>query len=476
MKTLYKRIIYIISILLAVILIISSLFIGGGVGLAHAATSSSEVLADLRKDKDFDESDYPYVKDDYGLYVIQVAESNNKELFIYAYQPCHDTYDLKGTKVSISYGYSVNGAGLSPNLYNLSLISTSGTLDKYYVDGFTVPNDGDRYYNIVEIFRMINVEIDGEQDETNPKTDKAYPVGQQWYVCDLNDSKHYEMNTFDTLYADTVFTGNFKFQDGITWNDFMWTDFPTDCWFFCFNVEEYVIKHIFDADLFYSIKHILDSYGASGIGTSENHDITETDFRYNQVVRLTDKDVMSHSGVGLLAKDFEWNRISSSADFLDKVESQGVTVTDTQLEKIKSSQWVFTFLETERSHSSSGSGLVGGVPYYFDEYEDVFDVGLLRLHFQDVTGAYYDLGVVNDLTDPDNIADGIGAADFSIMFEDFWELFKKAIYIICGVIGLLLIIPFISPILTILKYILKALFYVVSLPFKLIKSIFKKDG
>ena len=165
-----------------------------GVRLASAETSA-EVLQDLRKDKDFNENDYPYVADDYGLYVFQIAESSNKELFVYAYQPCNDTYDLVGTKISISYGYSLNGAGLTPKLYNLKLVSTSGTLDKYYVQDFTVPNDGDRYYNIVEIFRMVHSDID-EVDETFPKTDIAYSVGQQWYACDLNNSKHYEMNTF----------------------------------------------------------------------------------------------------------------------------------------------------------------------------------------------------------------------------------------------------------------------------------------
>ena len=68
-----------------------------GVRLASAETSA-EVLQDLRKDKDFNENDYPYVADDYGLYVFQIAESSNKELFVYAYQPCNDTYDLVGSK------------------------------------------------------------------------------------------------------------------------------------------------------------------------------------------------------------------------------------------------------------------------------------------------------------------------------------------------------------------------------------------
>ena len=214
-----------------------------GVKVASAETSA-EVLQDLRKDKNFNENDYPYVSDDYSLQVIQIAESSNKELFVYAYQPRNDAYDLVGTKISISYGYSEDGSGLTPELYNLKLMSTSGTLDKYHVDGFIVPNDGDRYYNIVEIFRIYNSDIDGVQDETFPKTGIAYPVGQQWYVCDFNDGKHYEMNTFKTLPVETVFNGSVNFPDGIQLKNLVGLSSSCDCWFYCFNQEDYVIKHI----------------------------------------------------------------------------------------------------------------------------------------------------------------------------------------------------------------------------------------
>ncbi|MDE6441421.1 MAG: hypothetical protein K2L12_01545, partial [Clostridia bacterium] len=403
-----------------------------GVKVASAETSA-EVLQDLRKDKDFNENDYPYIADDYSLQVIQIAESANKELFVYAYQPCNDTYDLVGTKISISYGYSVNGAGLTPKLYNLKLVSTSGTLDKYYVQDFTVPNDGDRYYNIVEIFRIFNSEID-ESDETFPKTDIAYSVGQQWYVCDLNKSKHYEMNTFDTLYVETVFNGNLEFTNGIKWGNFVGAYDYCDCWFYCFNVDDYVIKHIFDADLNYSIR---DASQSVGLGLSG--EITYKNERLNQVITLKDTDVMKHNGGGLLARNYEWNRILSSADFVKYAEEQKVTFTDSQKEKILSSQWVFTFLETEiRLQAGYGSTTTF--------FSDVYDVGLLRLHFQDISGNYYDLGVVNDLTDPDNVADGFGSIkSLTEAFGEFWEKFVRIILLILFLILLVVVLNFVAP-------------------------------
>lgn len=427
-----------------------------------SAETSAEVLQDLRKDKDFNENDYPYVVDDYSLQVIQIAESSNKELFVYAYQPCHDTYDLIGTKISISYGYSLNGAGLTPKLYNLRLISTSSTLDKYYVDGFTVPNDGDRYYNIVEIFRMVHTDLD-EIDETFPKTDIAYSVGQQWYVCDLNGSKHYEMNTFNTLYVDTVFNGSLEFANGIKWGNFVGAYDYCDCWFYCFNVDDYVIKHIFDADLNYSIRSASQSVGLGLSG-----EINYSNERVNQVITLKDTDVMKYNGGGLLARSYEWNRILSSADFVKYAEEQKVTLTESQKEKIQSSQWVFTYLETEiRLQSGFGSTTTF--------YSDVYDVGLLRLHFQDISGNYYDLGVVNDLTNPDNVADGFGSIkSLTEAFGKFWEKFVKIILIIVFIILLVVLLNFVTPIMGILKIIFKGVAWIIGLPFRFLKSLFKR--
>ena len=437
--------------------------LASGVIIANAETSP-EVLQDLRKDKDFDENNYPYVKDDYGLYVIQVAESANKELFVYAYQPCHDTYDLVGTKISISYGFSIDGSGLSPQLYNLQLISTSGTLDKYYVEDFTVPNDGDRYYNIVEIFRVVNTEIDGEQDPSFPKTDKAYSVGQQWYCYDLNKSKRYEMNTFDTLPVETVFNSFVNFPNGIQWENLFGAFDNCDCWFYCFNVDDYVVTHIFDADLNYSVRDAVH-------GTGLFYDETEySNERVNQVLTLKDTDVMSYIGRGLLARSYKWNRILSSEEFIKIAEGQKVKFVESDKEKILSSQWVFTYLETEKRYQFTDR-------YNFTYYSDVYDVGLLRLHFQDMSGNYYDLGVVNDLTDPDDISSGSGSLkSLTEAFGEFWDMFIKVVLIIVGVILLVLLLNFVTPVMGILKFILKAIVFVVSAPFKLLKKLFKKDG
>ncbi len=421
------------------------------------AETSAEVLQDLRKDKDFNENDYPYVSDDYGLHVIQIAESSNKKLFVYAYQPCNDTYDLIGTKISISYGYSLNGAGLTPKLYNLRLISTSGTLDKYYVDGFTVPNDGDRYYNIVEIFRMVHTELD-EIDEAFPKTDIAYSVGQQWYCCDLNKSKHYEMNTFETLPVETVFNSSVRVSNGFTFNTLLAIPESCDIWFYCFNQEDYVIKHIYDADLTYSMDYIQ-----KGVDWIFTQDVSITTICTNEILTLKDSDTMTYKGNGLGAREYSWKRIMKSSDFVSTIEDKVGAFSESEKTKILSSQWVFTYKET-----SYGKDLATKA----EKYYDVYDVGLLRLHFQDISGKHYDLGVVNDLTNPDEIPSVVAGLNF----EEFWEMFVKIILSILFIVLLGFLLNFVTPVMGILKFIFKAIKFVISAPFKLLKSIFKKDG
>ena len=422
----------------------------------YAATDETTVLRELQSDPDFDPAEYPDNPKDYSFKVIQLAEDKDKELYIYVYQPAHNSIDLLGTKVSISYGYSVDGAGLEPQVYDLELASTSGVFDKYHVKGFIPSKDGDRYYNIVSIYREYNSVID-QSDETFPTTDIAYSVGQQWYVCDLNGSRHYEMNTFNTMHVDTVLTDYLTFEDGFT-----------DCWYYCFNAEDYKIKHIYDAVLNYSIRDVKDSY----FGENGEHSYTYSNDRKNLTLRLEDTDVMTYVGTGIDAKDFEWNRILSSTEFISKAESQGLVFSEDVKKQIKSSQWVFTFLETERKETVSN---LGGT-LHINDYSDVYDVGLLRLHFQDFSGAYYDLGVVNNLTDPDNTPGGIGAADIKSAFEEFWNNFTMVIGLILGIIVIVVLLNVVAPVSTLLNYLIKAIAYVISFPFRLIKWLFKKDG
>ena len=75
--------------ILAFVTVICTVFMAVQTPLIARAESIeySEVLDDLKKDASFQESNYPERPTDYSLNIIQIAESVNKELFVYVYQP-----------------------------------------------------------------------------------------------------------------------------------------------------------------------------------------------------------------------------------------------------------------------------------------------------------------------------------------------------------------------------------------------------
>ena len=91
----------------------------------------------------------------------------------------------------------------------------------------------------------------------------------------------------------------------------------------------------------------------------------------------------------------------------------------------------------------------------------------------DINHKIYDLGVVDDLSTPDMNDDGTNKT-LSDSIKDFWEIFLKVILIIVGVILLVLLLNFVTPVMGILKFIVKAILFVIALPFRALRSIFGK--
>ena len=64
--------------------------------------TATDVLEDLSRDKSFNPDNYPTKTDDYSLQIIQLAESVDKELFVYIYQPSGKAKDFKASSINIS--------------------------------------------------------------------------------------------------------------------------------------------------------------------------------------------------------------------------------------------------------------------------------------------------------------------------------------------------------------------------------------
>lgn len=417
---------------------------------ANAATANgySSVLDDLHKDSSFKESDYPARDNDYSLSVIQIAESVDGELFIYAYQPSDNTLDFVGTYISMYLGESVNGEDFKPTLYEISLISTQGVFDKYVVNDFKVSTEAYRYYNIVSIYRPYSAIADGKDLSIGNTEEIAYKVGQQWCAYTYNDVTTYEMNTFKTVEIEVTANGYVTFEAGFSWGNFVGMSDDCDAHFIAFNFEDYKVPYIYDADLSYRVRKKTRSVGIGHSGEWEYGEYSEP---INVTLKATDEAVFKDGAIK--ETTYKWNRISSSTDFVNMFESQNGELYESDRETILSSQWVFAFCETENDFVS-GMGLSTWYEY------DVEDVAILRIHFRDISGKIYNLGVVANITDSADNPSGIAKSDddwpdwvywilFGLLFVvgaslvtglvvvagPFFKLLKKGISFVFGLIG-----------------------------------------
>ena len=434
----------------------------------------TDVLEDLQKDENFNPDDYPAVANDYSLQVIQIAESVNNELFVYVYQPSDETKDFTATTINMYNGYSENGKDFYPRSYDLTLLSTNGVFDKYLVNKYVVSPVGERWYNIVSIFRFFDKETDKEI-AGGTRGEVAFAVGQQWHFYYFNDVLTVEMGTFKTLDVEIVFVGHQSYYNGITWGSVAGSYSAGDSHFVCFNVSDYVIDHIYDAEVMYTSRSVADHSGIlspdDSYGEYEDHTVT-----------LCDSDIVTFEGSGWLGKTCKWNRITKSEDFVSNFETQGVELNSDSRKEILKSQWVFAFCETSRK-TNSGTG------YSSTYYTEMSDVTILRLHFIDFLGNVYNLGVVADKVTPDLIPDGIlnpYADEFDLLAEILaWILG------VCMIVALIIAIIYFCPwvislvgkglafvfkwIVKILIWKIKFLWRIITFPFKLIGKLFHRN-
>ena len=456
-----------LSLTLCVVLCLVFVFAMTFTKPVYAAEADNEIVLDeLTSDPDFNPEDYPDNPEDFSLKVIQIGEDEDKNLYLYVYQPSHNSIDLLGTSVSISYGFSSNGSNLSPQMYELEFVSTSGVFDKYLVKDFAEATgsnaQGQRYYNIVAIYREFNSVIDssidyGETDEI------GYSVGQQWYAYDVNNSVSYQMNTFETLEVTINLPDYIYVEDGFNLGQFLLGgDGACYVWYAAFDLEDYVATHIYDADISFEVR---------SVETTTSYFIPSTTYGEWQPksLTLTDYDMMTHKGEGIFDSEISWNRILTASDFISTLENNKASISDEAKTKLQNSQWVFTFYETDYVSVNVSTSKT-------ELYSEVGSIAILRLHFMDINQDVYDLGVVTDKVSADNVPGASIIPDFSEQFAQFWEMFKKVILLILVVVLVVVLLNFITPVISVLSFILKAIGFTISLPFKLLKSLFKKDG
>ena len=170
-KTIYKILQFVAVAVLCVVSATGGQFNLSALPVYAAGTAYSSVMEDLRKDSSFDSSYYPESESDYSVQVIQLAESVDKELFVYTYQPSGN----KVTASSINISTTIND-DISFYNYKLEQLSGSGTLFKYKVTNFTVKDETVRYYAISSVYRPFDKDVDKEASGDNTVTEVNYAL------------------------------------------------------------------------------------------------------------------------------------------------------------------------------------------------------------------------------------------------------------------------------------------------------------
>ncbi len=471
-----KKITYIIAAVFLAVFGLLSTNAGGGAMFASAASAYSSVLDDLKTDSEFNVEDYPAGGGKYKIEIIQIAESTSAELLVYAYQPYGK---LEASSISISK--AINDS-FHPKKYPLKLLTYDGVFYKYRVEEFELEEDALRYYNVPTIWRKHDKQIDGNHTGGTTTNEIAYTVGKLWTATTVQGNILYTLKETETVEILNPYSGFVRRSNGFNWTN----NQSCDGHFIAFNTN-YDITRLISADITYRTQEYSKAI-ASGI---EYGEISALQYR-----TVNHSEKAGNNVNGLFADKYNWDRISTTADFIADVNIQDEQVKN----DLKSRKWIINYLETEYEAPNGGDNIIavlggiGGIIYnafdlLFSKMKGtlVKEVAVLRLEFE-VDGKHYNLGAVsNVVTGPETPQDEIGNA-----VDEFFKNILAALarvpwwawLIIFGVLVIIVIaiLSLFFPVLRValqeilkgLQVVFKGIWFVICLPFRGIAALARR--
>ena len=410
----------------------------------------SGAMDDLKKDTSFNPDNYPTKADDYSLQIVQLAESVNKELFVYVYQPSGKAKDFKASSINIST--TINDS-ISYHNYKLEFLNSDGVFYKYKVVGLTIKDDAVRYYAISSIYRPFDENIDKPASGGNTVTEVNYAVNKQYCFGEINGKPYVNCVDIETIVVTDKFVGFVRYKDG-----FKLYVGACDSHFVAFNTDKPIDK-LLEADVYYTTQKYSWMF-ATGVGERETFGDKEDKYAY---LKYTDK--VSHTGGGWFAGTYKWDRIQSIDDFIKNENKDNIyhgavidvnyatKLTDAALNELKGKKWVLRFAETDYTLSSYPTSTI-------EKSTIVGDVTILRLKFE-TDGITYNLGVIDNKQSGSK--DPVNETEIDVSLNNRG---KTILYLLLLILLLVLLAP-------ILPYILQAIVWVISLPIKGISAIGK---
>lgn len=442
--------------LLAFVLGISAVIAAAQVSVIAKAESTvtyTNVLEDLQRGSSFSKENYPEKATDYSLQIIQLAESSDKELFVYVYQPSGQLKGLVASSINIST--TINDA-VSYHNYKLELLNADGVFFKYKVSGFVVKDDAVRYYAITSVYRKWDKTIDPATGNDNTVTEVNYNVSKQYAFGTINGKPYVNCVDIDTIVVTDKFVGFVRYENGFTlYNS------ACDSHFVAFNTDKPMDK-LLEADVYYTTQSYNWNWTAF-VGEKETFGTKQDNYSY---LKYTDK--VEHTGEGWFAGTYKWDRIQTVDDFISGENRENIfhgavldvkvstKLTESALNELKGKKWVLRFTETAYSFTPDYTGT--GSQYSSSTV--VGDVTILRLKFE-TDGITYNLGVIDNKQtggkDPSN------STDIDVSLNDTG---KKLAALIMLILAIVLLAP-------VLPYILKAIVWIVMLPINGIAALIK---
>ena len=442
--------------LLAFVLGISAVITAAQVPVIAKAESTvtyTNVLEDLQRDSSFSKDNYPKKATDYSLQLIQLAESSDKELFVYVYQPSGQLKGLVASSINIST--TINDA-ISYHNYKLELLNADGVFFKYKVSDFVVKDDAVRYYAITSVYRKWDKTIDPATGNDNTVTEVNYNVSKQYAFGTINGKPYVNCVDIDTIVVTDKFVGFVRYENGFTlYNS------ACDSHFVAFNTDKPIDK-LLEADVYYTTQSYNWNWTAF-IGEKETFGTKQDNYSY---LKYTDK--VEHTGEGWFAGTYKWDRIQTVDDFISGENRENIfhgavldvkvstKLTDSALSELKGKKWILRFTETAYSFTPDYTGT--GSQYLSSTV--VGDVTILRLKFE-TDGITYNLGVIDNKQtggkDPSN------KTDIDVSLNDTG---KKLAALIILILAIVLLAP-------VLPYIFKAIVWIVMLPINGIAALIK---
>lgn len=383
----------------------------------------TNVLEDLRKDENFNVENYPVDNFDYSLSLIQIAESENRELFVYVYQPCLANDELKATSINISI--TIDDEELYTELdyhnYKLTLLNSNGTLYKYKVDDLIVSNDLIRYYEISSIFRTWNSEYDNDLPIYNDNSinEVAFEVGSRYVFKKNKNGELIQSHTgIELIEITSRYDSVYRFTNGSALlpdkHDSFFTAFSTNM-----SMDELLEAQVeFISYTYHRQKNnlpIQDSVDESGYTYEYGEEIS-----HNLVLS---SEVYQDITVGFIFKTTYSNKQ------IETVESfrQRENLSQTTLDNLIGKQWVLNYFQADYETWSDSIGVSQIIEH--ETGTRVKELTILRLKFR-VDKETYNLGVIDNKQTGSN---SVGGETLTI-WQQIGNFFVKAFDLIKDVL------------------------------------------